>query len=434
MYQSNNITNINNVIFNNDVSKQSCLPSRGEQLRHDIQNLASNNKVKSFVKSYGMDIMNVAWEDTGRTKGSCFGPNISDMTLNVNGSNMPIIRKQNFSDITSDQDIMDFNLIVGNESNSEKKMVSLKEYLENIHIYTKNDQLKSMYLERDSKILTSSQACILPLENNEVEFNIKLFNYQSLNEPAVLVIVASSEGTSAQIVTGSESTLYFNKNQQNANFIAERLSDDRKRRGVSLEGPMTNEEKQRNALFVFQIPLKVISRKTSFWDGNEGMIQDNMNENYISYGGYFGGNEGCNIDISNKYGGYFGSNEGCNIDNDIFEPKIKRSINYSKGFENAVIKTSTGFGKFIGTDNKFLERDPKLPIRCTIQYYKVTDTTDISEAMIKEITDQINKQYNLTSLDNKGSLVTGISNRITESSYDTTPFEFGNNKSLMNNL
>lgn len=387
---------------------------------NDIKNLASNNKVRSSAKSYGMDIMNVAWEDTARNKGSCFGPNISDMTLNVNGFNMPIIRKPNYADITSDQDIMNFNVVVGNERNSEKKLISFKEYLENIDTYTKNDQLKSMYLERDSKILTSAQACILPLENNtEVEFNVKLFNYQSYSEPAVLVIVASSEGTSAQIVTGSECTLYFNKNQQNANFIAERLSDDRKRRGVSLEGPMTNEEKQRNALLIFQVPLKIISRKTSFWDGKEGMVLGCDNNNYIS----------------NNYGSYYSSGEGFDINDYNIKNEYNTEILYKKniGFENAVIKTSTGFGKFIGTNNKHLERDPKFPIRCTVQYYKITDTTDISDSMIKEISDQINKQYNMTSLDNKGSLVTENSNRITEPTYDTKPFEFGN-KSIMNNL
>ena len=28
-----------------------------------------------------LDIMNLTWEDTGRNKFSCMGPNISDMTL-----------------------------------------------------------------------------------------------------------------------------------------------------------------------------------------------------------------------------------------------------------------------------------------------------------------------------------------------------------------
>lgn len=393
--------------------------NRGIDIFNDISNLAYNRKVVSSAKSYGMDIMNVAWEDTARNKKSCFGPNISDMTLNVNGYNMPIIRKPNYSDITSDQDIMNFNVVVGNETSSEKKLIPLKEYLENIHTYTKNDQLKSMFLERDSKILTSAQACILPLENSsEVEFNVKLFNYQSYIEPAVLVIVASSEGTSAQIVTGSECTLYFNKNQQNANFIAERLSDDRKRRGVSLEGPMTNEEKQRNALLIFQIPLKIISRKTSFWDSKDGMILESMNENYIS-------------NTCNDYGSYFSSGEGFNINNEYNTEIVCKN---NRGFENAVIKTSDGFGKFIGTNNKSLERDPKFPIRCTVQYYKITDTTDISDSMIKEISEQINKQYNMASLNDKGSLVTENSNRITEPTYDTKPFEFGSNKSIMNNL
>jgi hypothetical protein len=47
-----------------------------------MHNLVYNQRIISLVESNGMKIMNVAWEDTGRTKNSCFGPNISDMTLN----------------------------------------------------------------------------------------------------------------------------------------------------------------------------------------------------------------------------------------------------------------------------------------------------------------------------------------------------------------
>ena len=410
MYNFNNITNI----FTSDSSTLD-----------KIRKLASNPGVSSLAQSYGMNIMNVAWEDTARTKGSCYGPNISDMTLNVKGHNMPLIRKPNFADITSDQDIMNFNLIVGNESGKEKKMVSLKEYLENIHLYTKNDKLKSMYLERDKKILTSAQACILPLDNGEVEFNVKLYNYQSYSEPAVLVVVASSEGTSAQILKGSDCTLYFNKDGKNANFIAERLSDDRKRRGVAVEGAMTNEEKQRNALLIFQIPLKVKNTHRNYWNsssfGGEGCsgnyFQNECDDEEEEVG------DSC-WSISDNYISNY--NESMNL----------KSINIinTRGFENAVIKTSDSFGKFIGTEDKTLERDDKYPIRCTVQYYKVTDTTDISESMIKEIADQVNKQYNLASQEDKGSLVMGDSNRITEPKFDTIPFDFGNSKSIMNNL
>ena len=38
-----------------------------------LRNLASNHTTQAMVKSHGLNIVNVAWEDTGRTKGSCFG-------------------------------------------------------------------------------------------------------------------------------------------------------------------------------------------------------------------------------------------------------------------------------------------------------------------------------------------------------------------------
>jgi hypothetical protein len=330
-----------------------------------MHNLAHNQRIVSLIESNGMKIMNVAWEDTGRTKNSCFGPNISDMTLNVKGENMPIIRKPNFTDVTSDQDIEHFSLVVGN------KIVSLKEYLQNISQYTKNDKLESMYLERDNKILTSAQACILPLTSGSVEFNVKLYNYQSYKEPAVLIIVSSSEGTSTQIVKGRDCTLYFDKNGQNANFIAERLSDDRKKRGVSIQGSMTEDEKQRNALLIFQIPLKINHSRTQH--------------------------------LVNGYG-YFLEPECCL---ESFSSTKEKIIKFrgSRGLEDAVISTGIGFGKFIGTNDLALERDPEFPIRCTVQYYKVTDTEEIEEEIIKGIAKQINKQYDLALDGEKGSLV-----------------------------
>lgn len=404
--------------------------SNNDLMFSKIRNLSSNIGITSLAESYGMKIMDIAWEDTARTKGSCFGPNISDMTLNVNGQNMPLIRKPNFADITSDQDISNFNLVVGNESGKEKKMVSLKEYLENIHFYTYNDLLKSMYLERDKKILTSAQACILPLENGEVEFNVKLYNYQSTSEPAVLVVVASSEGTSAQIVKGRDCTLHFNKDGKNANFIAERLSDDRKRRGVPLEGSMTNEEKQRNALLIFQIPLKISPPKTKY---NDYIYFESMNEGYNSKDNFCLNQSysfGSNYISSNNYL----TSKIAKYNDDIPVKKIARGIQKEyRGFENAVIKTSESFGSFIGTEGRKLERDDSYPIRCTVQYYKVTDTIDISEAMIKEIAEQINKQYNMVTTDERGSLVMNDTNRITEPKLSKS-FDFGTSRSMMNNL
>ena len=84
-----------------------------------------------------------------------------------------------------------------------------------------------------------------------------LFNYQSKKaDPAVLVIVSTSKGTSAQIIEGNEQKLLFNNYGRKADFIGQRLTDNRIERNVSIHGAMTKQEKQDNCIVIIQIPLK----------------------------------------------------------------------------------------------------------------------------------------------------------------------------------
>ena len=101
-----------------------------------VSSIVHNNATQDLLSSYGIRAHSVTWEDTARNKGSCWGPNISDMTLVVkNGEQlMPILRKPNFSDVTDDVPIDTFKLLVGNESKlSPSKVITLKEYLQNIN-------------------------------------------------------------------------------------------------------------------------------------------------------------------------------------------------------------------------------------------------------------------------------------------------------------
>src|SRR6185503_13655691 len=91
--------------------------------------------------------------------------------------------------------------------------------------------------KRDSSVLVSAQAAFLPVpQQGQAEFNPVLFNYQSYQgDPAVLVIVATREGTSATIIDNTRDSfqsgfswgqqLFFNQNGQRAGFTGERLSD-----------------------------------------------------------------------------------------------------------------------------------------------------------------------------------------------------------------
>ncbi len=61
-----------------------------------------------------------------------------------------------------------------------------------------------------------------------------------------------SQGTSAQVVQDGSQKLYFNKSGEKASFIGQRLTDNRKERGVATEGEMTKEEKQQVPSHVYQ--------------------------------------------------------------------------------------------------------------------------------------------------------------------------------------
>jgi len=218
-------------------------------------------------------------EDTGRSKGSAFGPNISDMTLKLANSTtlLPVIRRPNFSDETADVPIANYNLTIGNETKGATlKRIPLKDYLENANGTLKDASGKvvnSLFCkERDSVILTSAQYCVLPLSNGTCEFNVHLYNYQSsIDSPAVLVLVSSATGTSAQGIYGGTTALYFNNDGQAANYVAEWLKDERARLGKEVEGTMDKDEQQRNALFIFQIPL--IPKKPKATTLSTGLIR-----------------------------------------------------------------------------------------------------------------------------------------------------------------
>ena len=83
-------------------------------------------------------------------------------------------------------------------------------------------------------------------------------------------------------------------------------------------------------------------------------------------------------------------------------------------------------GRFTGTNSLILFRDPRYPIRCTYQSYNVTDSSTVTEAQIKEISEAINAVY--AKSDASGSLVVGgKTDRKTESDmtkpvFSTTSF------------
>lgn len=363
--------------------------------------MASDATARRLAGNHGLAIQTVSWEDTGRSKGSSWGPNISDMTLEVNGRQLPVIRNPNFADLTWDVRMKDIPLAVGNEAGQPLRQISLDDYLQNLRSYLHNPSDwpgtgQSLLADRDTHVLMSSQACFLPVpEADESKFNVCLYNYQSSERnPAVLVIVATSNGTSAQIIEGARGQkLYFNKNGEKASFVAQRLKDNRKERGVSVEGAMTTAEKAQNMVMVIQVPLVQAPRRKRFTDYNDvqafGMLE------------CYSAAPKCMAERGGGRGGRRGGG-GCRSR----RPDV----------DEAIIKVGASEGAFKEIGNVAIKRDERFPVRVTLQYYKATSNGVISSEIVASIAEQLEKSQQFAS--SIGSLVLGTSDRVTEPDFE----------------
>jgi hypothetical protein len=357
-------------------------------------NMVGNADAQSLASAYGLQIMNVTWEDTGRYYNSSVGPNISDVTIQVGHRNpkteafelslMPVVRYPNFSDRTADIRLDDFFLLVGNEKGQGLERVSLREYLANIRRYLHDadswaGDATSLLAERDTHVLVSAQAAFLPIpQQGMAEFNPVIFNYQSYaNDPAVLTIVATREGTSATIIDNVRDAfpsgfswgqrLFYNQNGERASFTGERLSDfnaqNRPNSGAFSEAAG---ESGLNMVLLIQVPLKQ-KHPLELGFAMEGAAA----------------------------------------------PVEEAEVAMRSDVEAAIIGHGEVEGPFTEIDGLEIERDERFPIRVTVQFYKATGNGVVSATDMEEIASQIKRVYE--DGDYVGSLVVdGPSERPTE--------------------
>jgi hypothetical protein len=345
---------------------------------------------RALTQKHGLRILNLTWEDTGRFKNSSVGPNISDMTIQVqlmhprtekfNLYCMPVIRFPNFTDKTGDIALEKFLLLVGNQSGAALRPVTLREYLGNFRRYlTKPKSWKgkgqSLLAERDTHVLVSAQACFLPIpRDGKATFNPVLFNYQSYaGNPAVLAILATREGASATIIDNVRDRftagrtwgqrLFFNQRGERASLTGERLSDFR---GPVTDGPQAAGESGLNLVLLIQVPLRVKQRKY------EGVPAPTA-----------GAGEGGGV-----------RRKGSDV-------------------EDAVIGHGRVEGPYTEIDHHAIQRDARFPVRVTVQFYKATSNGVVSRKDVAEIAAQIERVYRQA--DFVGSLVVaGNTGRPTE--------------------
>ena len=250
----------------------------------EVAGIASHGPTLAAARLAGMSIVSVAWEDTGRASGSSGGPHITDVTLRLadGGPRLPIIRgSSNYEDgKTCDLKIEYLSVLVGNEVPltpgapvPELRRIPLAEYLRTLPAYVAGGAVRPMLAARDTVVLVSPQYCAIPVDVAAQPFALECFNYQSSPEnPAVLYVFASVYGTSTQIVTerGAQ-TVMVNQHGRAHALQAMRLDEDRKARGKTTVGAMDAEEKTRNVMHLYQIPLKqqVVHRRLESKEGKK---------------------------------------------------------------------------------------------------------------------------------------------------------------------
>jgi len=357
-----------------------------------VEAMVSNPVVSAYAARAGLDVVNVTWEDTGRYKGSSVGPNISDMTIGVrDGSGalhpMPVLRFDNFTDVTGDISPQDFRLKVGNERGRPLRTITLANLLQNPRAYLSDPgswagQGTSLWASRDTEVLVSAQACFLPIpQSGEATFTPVLYNYQSSpGNPAVMAIVATREGTSMQVIQNDggymSQPLYFNDAGERAPFVAERVSDWLEHGGD--DGQTTTAGPGLNVVLLIQVPLKqrVVSRGWGYgeWDGVGGAMPAPASE-------------------------------------------MQKS---ASDMEVAVVGHGPTEGPMREFDDLAIERDPRFPVRVTVQFYQATSTGNITQADVSALRRQIDRVYAESSY--VGSLVSdGWTGRSTEWTYAPPP-------------
>lgn len=362
---------------------------------HRTANMAHDSEIARRASDLGLDLLNLTWEDTGRFKGSAVGPNISDMTIQVelkDGRNqrseihsMPVIRYPNFSDKTCDIDTRDFTLMIGNERGSTLRRISLYDFLANPTAYLSKPaswrgQNRSLLAPRDEKVLVSAQACFLPIPKlGTATFNPVLFNYQSVSgDPGVLTILATREGTSVTVIDNKRDAfeeggswgqrLFHNANGQRTSLTGERLSDFKYRRGERNPQP-SDRDKGLGMVLLIQVPL--------------------LQRHPMRSAGAGGGMESY-------------AKSAAPVE------RVSRS-----DVEQAVVGHGSSEGPFTEIDNLNIQRDPSFPIRVTVQFYKATSNGVATPADLEAIKAEIDDVYNHS--DSVGSLVVdGETGRPTE--------------------
>lgn len=341
-----------------------------------VASMVSDPAARELASRHGLQVLNVLWEDTGRWQGSSLGPNISDVTIEVVSGDraarklalMPVLRFPNFADRTADVRLDRIWLRVGNErSGAPERVVSLRELLADPGRWLSHPdsgiiRTGSLLAPRDTHALVSAQAAFLPVpRGGKATFHPVIFNYQSTaGNPAVLTILVTRQGTSLTVVDNARDTvpgrsswgqrLFFNAGGERAPLTAERLSDVEGRGATSNGEAAGSLGEDANLLLLVQVPLRRREPPRRALDAPVPMSAP-------------------------------------------AEGKAAGALRYEADMEVAVLGHGELQGPFTELAGLAVERDPRFPVRVTVQFYQATSSARVSGEQMAGLARLVGKVY-----------------------------------------
>ncbi len=373
-----------------------------------VTGMTNDYGLRDRAARYGLDIVNLTWEDTGRYEGSSVGPNISDLTLQVReplGRNqgrthlLPVLRYPNYSDTTGDVRLDKIWVKVGNQHRSSSVVaVPLSELLGNMRAYLADPNSLpgsgNFLANRDSHVLTSAQHVFMPLpKTGKAEFTPVIYNYQSsAGNPAILTLLVTRQGTSATIIenySGDQTQqtwgqqLFFNNKGQRTVFTAERKSavKDRIERGGATSQDQGALDEGSDMVMVIQVPLV-------HEEYDRDLAYETLPMPAAAASAPSGGTEKAKKSAAPSAGAAA----------DTVASQERRS-----DVEQAVIGFGADQGVFREMAGRALKRDDRFPIRVTVQFYKATSNGVVSDGDLQSMKAEIDRVY--SNADFVGSLV-----------------------------
>jgi hypothetical protein len=292
---------------------------------------------------------------------------------------MPVLRFPNFADRTADVRLDKVWIRTGNQHDgAPAQVVTLRELLASPGRYLSLPRQGSirggtLLAPGDTHALVSAQAAFLPVPHGATAtFHPVIFNYQSTaGHPAVLSILVTRQGTSMSIVdngrdqVGSGSwgqRLFFNAGGQRAPLTAERRSDVEASGGTMNGEPAASLGEDANLLMLIQVPL-LVERPRRSWALGAGAPAPAMKS----------------------------------------MDKSAAMAASADAMEQAVLGHGELEGPFTELAGLSIERDPRFPVRVTVQFYQATSSGQVTPAEIGKLAGLIDAVY--TQGDFVGSLV-----------------------------